>query len=63
MNTLNLNQRLTCIASEHLGISTLKTRNSDSLDFHNVAVWQIEAALRAAFDAGTLFAHRGDNQH
>ncbi len=59
----SLDQLLNHIASKHLGISTLDTRNSDSLDFHNVAVWQIEAALRAAFDAGTLFAHRGDNQH
>ncbi len=50
MNTLN--QRLTYIASEHLGISTLKTRNSDSLDFHDVAVWQLKSALEAAYHAG-----------
>lgn len=41
------------IAREHLHIPTLETRRSDSLDFHNVAVWQIEAALKAAFAAGT----------
>ena len=52
MNTLNLDQRLTFIASDHLGISTLKTRNSDSLDFHEVAVWQLKSALEAAYHAG-----------
>ena len=45
-------QILTSIAREHLGIATLETRHSDSLDFHDVAVWQVEAALQAAFDAG-----------
>lgn len=45
-------QILTSIAREHLGIATLETRRSDSLDFHDVAVWQVEAALKAAFDAG-----------
>ena len=43
---------LAAIAREHLNITTLATRRSDSLDFHNVAVWQVEAALKAAFDAG-----------
>jgi hypothetical protein len=44
---------LSQIAREHLGIATLQPRNSDRLDFHDVAVWQVEAALNAAFDAGT----------
>lgn len=43
---------LSQIARDHLGIPTLETRKSDRLDFHDVAVWQIEAALRAALDAG-----------
>jgi hypothetical protein len=43
---------LTQIAREHLAIPTLETRHLDSLDFHDVAVWQIQAALQAAFDAG-----------
>ena len=47
-----LDQILLRIASEHLGIATLETRRSDKLDFHDVAVWQIGIALRAAFDAG-----------
>ena len=40
------------IAKKHLGLETLKTRNSDSLDFSDQAVWQIKAALQAAFEAG-----------
>ena len=43
---------LAAIAREHLFIPTLETRRADSLDFHDVAVWQVEAALKAAFDAG-----------
>lgn len=44
--------QLTEIAREHLGISTLTTRGLDRLDFHDLAVWQIRAALEAAFAAG-----------
>jgi hypothetical protein len=40
------------IAEKYLDISTLKTQNSDSLDFHQLAVWQIEEALVEAFLAG-----------
>ena len=40
------------IASEHLRITTLRTQNSDSLDFHDVAVWQVKSALEAAYHAG-----------
>ncbi len=40
------------IASRHLHLETLETRNSDSLDFHDMAVWSIKAALEAAFEAG-----------
>ena len=40
------------IAQEILGIDTLNTQNSDSLDFHDVAVWSIDKALEAAFQAG-----------
>ncbi len=46
------NPILAAIAREHLSIPTLETRRADSLDFHDVAVWQVEAALKAAFDAG-----------
>ena len=40
------------IAAKHLHLETLKTRNSDSLDFHDMAVWSIKAALEAAYEAG-----------
>lgn len=40
------------IARQHLGIETLETRNSDSLDFHDCGVAGIKAALEAAYRAG-----------
>ena len=42
------------IVKEHLDIETLKTRNSDSLDFHDCSVWGIKKALQAAYDLGRL---------
>lgn len=48
----NIKQLLGHIASEHLSIPTLEPRKSDSLDFHQVSVWAVEAALNAAFEAG-----------
>lgn len=44
------------IALDTLSIPTLHTQGTDSLDFHDVAVWQVEAALKAAFEAGALSA-------
>jgi len=40
------------IAREKLHLETLATRNSDSLDFHQLAVWRVKEALEAAFQAG-----------
>lgn len=40
------------IARRHLGIETLAVRNSDALDFHDVGVAGVSAALQAAFEAG-----------
>jgi hypothetical protein len=40
------------IAKEHLSIDTLASRRSDRLDFHDLAVWSIEQALEAAYQAG-----------
>ena len=45
-------QLQTQIAQNKLGIETLETRKSDSLDFHDVAVWCLRDALEAAFNAG-----------
>ncbi len=47
-----LDKLLTQIAQSKLGIETLETRKSDSLDFHDVAVWCLRDALEAAFNAG-----------
>ena len=52
MNAETLYQHLQQIAKDHLFVDTLKTRHSDRLDFHEVSVWGIKNALRAAFDAG-----------
>ena len=54
----SLDQLLTHIARDHLFIETLETRRSDSLDFHDVAVWCIRDALEAAFNAGVEHAKR-----
>lgn len=40
------------IAKAHLGMETLASRNSDSLDFYDLGVGGIKAALEAAFKAG-----------
>jgi len=42
----------TQIAQDFLNIETLETRKSDSLDFHDCAVWQIKAALAQAYARG-----------
>ena len=47
-----LDHLLTQIALDHLFIETLATRNSDSLDFHDVSVWGVKSALMAAYQAG-----------
>jgi hypothetical protein len=44
------------IARDELGLETLDARNSDQLDFHDLAVWQIKKALLKAYEAG--LAHR-----
>lgn len=44
------------IAKEHCGVDTLTTQNSDSADFHDIAVWSLRKALAAAFEAGKASA-------
>jgi hypothetical protein len=46
------------IAKQHLKLSTLETQKSDALDFHDLAVWQLRAALEAAYQAGLAAAKR-----
>ena len=50
-------ERFTRIALDHLGIPTLETRKSDSLDFNTVAVWAVASALEAAYEAGIQSAN------
>jgi len=45
-------QEIASIAKTHLNLETLDTRNSDSLDFKEVSVWGVSAALTAAYNAG-----------
>lgn len=52
----HINTILTDIAVKHLHIPTLAERRSDRLDFHNVGVRSVRAALQAAFDAGAASA-------
>ena len=52
MDGTTRDQLLQQIALDHLFVSTLETRNSDRLDFHDVSVWGIKSALQAAFEAG-----------
>ncbi len=49
---------LEAIARKHLFLETLSTRNSNRLDFSDQAVWSLEAALLAAYEAG-LAARNG----
>jgi hypothetical protein len=51
-----LDELLATIAKETLHIDTLETRKSDSLDFHDVAVWSVKAALEAAYRSGLAAA-------
>jgi hypothetical protein len=58
MNTRNteLENTLAQIAATHCNVKTLKTRHSDSLDFIEVSVWGLKAALEAAFAEGLAAA-------
>ena len=47
------------IARLKLSVTTLATRNVDSLDFHAIAVWRLRAALLEAFRAGQIFQAAG----
>jgi hypothetical protein len=51
-----VDELVAAIAKEKLRFDTLETRNSDSLDFHEVAVWSVRDALLAAYKAGMASA-------
>lgn len=46
------------IAIEVCGFETLETRKSDRLDFQEISVWMLEAALTAAYLAGMVDHNR-----
>ena len=52
-------QILSQIAAQHLGVTTLERQDWDGRDFHELAVWQISAALLAAYQAGQDSAKTG----
>lgn len=47
-------EQLSEIAKQILYINTLDTQNSDSDDFHEVAVWNIKEALLKAYELGNI---------
>jgi hypothetical protein len=54
-------QEIAEIAARHLGIEELEEQRSDSLDFHEVAVWDVRAALDAAYTAGRASVSSGSS--
>ncbi|MEX2185307.1 MAG: hypothetical protein WD875_00875 [Pirellulales bacterium] len=49
---VEIDKLLAGIAKRELRLPTLDVRNSDILDFHEVAVWSVLRALRLAYRAG-----------
>lgn len=59
MTEKTLNKELTKIAKEHLvAFETFEQRWSDSLDFIEVSVWSLEAAMKAAYELGLKEARK-----
>ena len=50
------------IARDYLGIKTLDMRNSDALDFHSIAVWNLKTALEAAWKAGVNTGYKAGKE-
>ena len=50
--TKKRDEAIEAIARAILEIETLAERKSDSLDFHEVSVWELLTALRLAYRAG-----------
>ena len=47
-----MEETLTKVAKEILDLETLETRGQDDLDFHDLAVWNIQKALVEAYNCG-----------
>lgn len=43
------------IARRECDVETLETRGNDSLDFHDISVWELRKALEAAYEAGRAY--------
>lgn len=52
MTVVNKQKTIEAVAKEVLGISTLATQNSDSLDFHTFSVSQLNTALSCSYWRG-----------
>jgi len=52
LNKLSRDEKLLKIAQKELHIKTLETQNSDRLDFHDIHVSEIRAALQLAYEMG-----------
>lgn len=53
-------QELEQIAKKYLLVETLETRNSDDMDFYNLAVWNLKEALLEAYNRGIDDARKND---
>ena len=62
MNASKNDKIIEKIAKEHLYVEPLQTRNSDSLDFYDCAIWKIREALEAAYQAGIAAAQNANQQ-
>ena len=49
---MSMDEDINPIARDILKLETLEERKSDSLDFHELSVWQVREALIAAYRAG-----------
>jgi hypothetical protein len=47
-----MEKRLIAIAKKHFGITSFQSRGNDSLDFKDVSIKSIQAALKEAWEAG-----------
>lgn len=52
MEQRNIDAVLERIAQGHHRVTTLETRQSDSLNFYGLAVWSLKEALAATYQAG-----------
>lgn len=57
MNTID--EIISSIARKSLGVQTLEVRNSDRLDFHDIGVGGLAAALKEAYLSGANAALNG----